>query len=102
MRTESGTAPPVTRASNSWSLGQGVESIGQFLQLFGAELPDPVQDVRAIHLDGLVRKGRGSGVGEIMINDIHGNCHAPTGALDDTLVPPEPFTKSGEELHSCF
>src|SRR5215831_8059304 len=51
-RTESGTAPPPTRSSSSWSLGQGIESISQVLQVVGAELPDPGQDARTVDVDG--------------------------------------------------
>src|SRR5262249_36413770 len=51
-RTESGTAPPPTRSSSSWSLGQGIESISQVLQVAGAELPDPGQDARTVDVDG--------------------------------------------------
>src|SRR5262245_7824371 len=51
-RIESGTAPPPTRSSSSWSLGQGIESISQVLQVAGAELPDPGQDARTVDVDG--------------------------------------------------
>src|SRR5436190_21728095 len=48
--------PPATIGSSSWSSGQGVESISQLLQVFGAELPDPDQDARAVVVNGVGRQ----------------------------------------------